>query len=48
MNKNKKIFLLWLSLVIVWNFGVPGALPIYDVLVAIGLSALSTLLIKRI
>ena len=48
MNKNKKIFLLWLSVVIVWNFGVPSALPIYDVLVAVGLSALSTFLIKKI
>ena len=47
ISPNKKIFLLWLILVIVWNFGVPGALPIYDILVALGLSALSTFLINR-
>jgi len=43
MKKNKKIFLIWLILVVVWNFGVPAATPTYDVLVAIFLS----LLVKR-
>jgi len=38
MKKNQKIFLIWLFLVVVWNFGVPGAKPIYDVLVALVLS----------
>ena len=38
MKKNKKIFLMWLVLVIVWNFGVPAAAPIYDVLIAVLLS----------
>ena len=35
MKKNKKIFLMWLVLVIAWNFGAPGAAPIYDVLIAV-------------
>jgi hypothetical protein len=38
MKKNKKIFLIWLALVITWNFGAPEATPIYDVLVAVILS----------
>ena len=33
-------YLIWLILVIIWNFGYPTALPIYDVLVAIILSIL--------
>jgi len=41
MKKNKKIFLLWLFLVIIWNFGVPAAKPTHDVLVAIVLSFLA-------
>ena len=32
------VWLIWLLLVVLWNFGVPGALPIYDVLVSVGLS----------
>jgi hypothetical protein len=48
MKKNQKIFLLWLILVITWNFGVPGAAPWQDVLVAIILSITSTLLNKRL
>ena len=48
MKKNQKIFLLWLFLVAAWNFGVPGAEPIYDVLVAIILSTLSTILNKNL
>tara|TARA_Y100000814_G_scaffold191175_1_gene140140 strand:- start:538 stop:684 length:147 start_codon:yes stop_codon:yes gene_type:complete len=46
MQKKQKIFLIWLILVIVWNFGVPNALPIYDVLVAIGLFFVSMFLNK--
>ena len=38
MRKRQKIFLIWLILVVAWNFGVPGAAPIYDVLVAVILS----------
>ena len=48
MEKKQKIFLIWLILVIVWNFAVPGALPLYDVLVAVGLSFLSIFLDKQI
>jgi|TARA_B110001452_G_scaffold265687_1_gene270845 hypothetical protein len=36
-----KIYLIWLIAVIVWNFGVPKASPIEDVIVAIVLSFLS-------
>jgi hypothetical protein len=36
-----KIYLIWLIAVITWNFAVPGAAPIEDVLVAIVLSFLS-------
>ena len=39
--KNMKIYLIWLVGVIVWNFGVPQATPLQDVLVAIVLSFLS-------
>ena len=35
MKKNKKIFIIWLFLIVVWNFGFPNAVPIYDVLVAV-------------
>ena len=33
-----KIYIIWLIGVIIWNFGVPNATPIEDVLVAILLS----------
>ena len=37
----KKInWLLWLLLVILWNYGFPNASPFYDVLVAVFLSIL--------
>ena len=35
-----KIYLIWLVGVIVWNYGVPHATPLEDVLVAIALSFL--------
>ena len=35
------IYIIWLIGVILWNFGVPGASPIEDVLVAVALSFLS-------
>ena len=41
-----KIYLIWLIGVITWNFTVPGAAPIEDVLVAILLSFLSIWLKK--
>jgi|TARA_B110000037_G_C16949476_1_gene436176 hypothetical protein len=43
-----KIYLIWLIAVIVWNFGVPKASPIEDVIVAIVLSFLSIVLKKII
>ena len=36
-----KIYIFWLIGVIAWNFGVPDAAPIEDVLVAILLSLVS-------
>lgn len=38
MKKNKKTFIIWFLLVVVWNFGFPKAAPVYDVLVAVLLS----------
>ena len=43
-----KIYLIWLIGVIAWNFGVPDAKPLEDVLVAIFLSLLSFGLKKKI
>ena len=45
---NYKVFLIWLSLVILWNFGIPTAPPIFDVISAIVLSFFSRYLEKRI
>jgi len=36
--KTKKLYLTWIVLVFLWNFGIPGAKPIWDVLVAVLLS----------
>jgi hypothetical protein len=44
---NYKIFITWLFFVVLWNFGVPGALPVFDVLVAVGLSFFSKYLEKK-
>ena len=41
MGKEIIIFLVWLLLVCLWNFSVPGAAPIYDVIVAIILSLIT-------
>jgi len=38
------IFTIWLILLIIWNYGVPQALPIDDVLVGIGLWGISKVL----
>ena len=35
------IYIIWLIGVILWNFGVPNATPLEDVLVAVALSFLS-------
>lgn len=39
-NKKREIYfwLLWLLLVILWNYGFPKAKPIYDVMAAVILS----------
>ncbi len=36
-----KIYIIWLIGVIAWNFGIPEATPIADVIVAIILSLIS-------
>ena len=41
-----KIYIIWLTGVVLWNFGVPEASPLEDVLVAIVLSFLSIILKK--
>ena len=41
-----KIYLIWLVGIIVWNYGVPQATPLEDVLVAIALSFLTIFLKK--
>ncbi len=41
-----KIYIIWLVGVILWNFGVPNASPLEDVLVAILLSFFSLILKK--
>jgi len=46
-NKDISYWTAWLILVILWNFGYPNAIPIYDVLVATVLSIVF-ILIKRI
>ena len=48
MKKNQKTFLIWLVMVISWNFGVPEAAPIYDVLVAVALSLAAKELEKNV
>ena len=41
-----KIYIIWLIGVVLWNYGVPDASPLEDVLVAIVLSFLSIILKK--
>ena len=42
----RKIYIIWLIGVVLWNFGYPSAKPIEDVLAAIALSYLSVMLKK--
>ena len=44
--KKMKIYLIWLIGVVIWNYGVPQATPLEDVLVAIALSFLTMCLKK--
>ena len=48
-NKKKEIYfwLLWLVLVILWNYGFPTAEPFFDVLVAVILSLIFILIKKK-
>ncbi len=45
-NNYMKIYIIWLIGVIIWNFGVPRASPLEDVMVAILLSLLTITLKK--
>jgi hypothetical protein len=47
INKDPLYWAVWLILVILWNYGYPNASPLYDVLVAAGLSIIF-ILIKKI
>jgi len=38
------IWFIWVVLVMIWNFGVPGAAPIWDVQIAMILSIFSMIL----
>jgi len=44
--KNKINWLVWLFLVILWNYGFPNATPFQDVLVAVILSVLFIIMQK--
>ena len=35
LNKLDWVFVLWLILVVLWNFGYPGATPLLDVIAAV-------------
>ena len=48
MNKKFIIYILWLMLVIAWNFIFPHVKPIYDVLAAVILSAFASQMKKVI
>jgi hypothetical protein len=45
---NYKVFLIWLFLVIVWNFGFPNVPPISDVIVAVLLTFVSNYLKTKV
>ena len=40
------IFVIWLVMVVAWNFGYPGATPLQDVIVAVILSLFNIYLEK--
>jgi len=46
--KINKIFIIWLFLVVLWNYGAPQAPPLFDVLAAIILSFVSKFLEKKL
>ena len=41
-----KIYIIWLIGVVIWNFGVPNAAPLEDVVVAVVLSLLTQVMKK--
>ena len=43
-----KIYIVWLLVVIIWNYGFPNASPLEDVVVAIILSFISIVLKKNL
>jgi len=47
MNQGIFFWIIWLILVISWNYGYPEAKPIYDVLVAVVLSIIFILIKKN-
>ena len=42
------IFIIWLFMVIAWNYGYPQASPLEDVIVAVILSLLATFLKRNL
>jgi len=48
MNRKYIIYILWLILVVAWNFIFPHVTPIYDVLAAVILSAFASQMKKII
>jgi len=47
INKDYFYWTFWLLLVILWNYGYPNAIPLYDVLVAIILSIIFIIVKKK-
>ena len=41
------VFVVWVLLVILWNYGYPSAEPLYDVIVSIGLFVIVKILRTR-
>ena len=48
MKKKHIIFLFWLVAVVLWNFGFPNASPAADVIVAVKLSLLVTMINNKL
>jgi len=48
MKKKHIIFLFWLAAVVLWNFGFPNASPAADVIVAVTLSLLVTMINNKL
>ena len=42
-----RVFVVWVLLVILWNYGYPSAEPLYDVIVSIGLFIIVKILRTR-